>query len=211
MKLFYFAVKRLGRLLITVYIISTAVFFIVRVIPGDPALVIAGIDAAQEDINTIRDKLGAGDPLWTQYIMWLGNVIRFNFGKSLFSEQDVIRLILERFPLTLSLAIMGILFSFVVAIPLGVLSAVRRGSVWDYISIGFSQIGMAVPSFWMGILLLLILAVEVPIFPLFGSGTLIHLVLPAVSLGKTTAAILIRIVRVNMLDDQAKENVINAK
>jgi peptide/nickel transport system permease protein len=184
---------------------------VIRVIPGDPALVIAGIDASQSDIDAIRAKLGTDAPMLSQYVNWIWDVIRFDFGDSMISGQPVTRLILERFPLTLSLALMGIVISIIIAIPLGVISAVKRWSFWDYLGMVFSQIGMAVPSFWLGILLLLLLSVKFKIFPLFGSGTIMHLILPAVSLGIARAAVLLRLTRASMTEELSKEYVVTAR
>jgi ABC-type dipeptide/oligopeptide/nickel transport system permease component len=198
-------------LLLTVLLISTIIFFVIRVIPGDPALVIAGVDASDADIAAIRARIGTDRPLAVQYADWLWKVVRFDFGRSLISDQPVLSLILQRFPLTLSLSLLGLLFSIVLAVPLGVLSAVRRWSGWDYLGMGISQVGMAVPSFWLGILLLLGLAVRVPLFPLFGSGGLRHLILPAVSLGLAQAAIQLRLTRASMIEELAKEYVLTAR
>jgi peptide/nickel transport system permease protein len=198
-------------LVLTVLLISTIVFLVIRVIPGDPALVIAGIDASQSDIDAIRAKLGTDAPLLSQYVNWIWDVMRFDFGDSMISGQPVTRLILERFPLTLSLALMGIVISIIIAIPLGVISAVKRWSFWDYLGMVFSQIGMAVPSFWLGILLLLLLSVKFKIFPLFGSGTIMHLILPAVSLGIARAAVLLRLTRASMTEELSKEYVVTAR
>jgi ABC-type dipeptide/oligopeptide/nickel transport system permease component len=211
MKLFAFASRRLGRLVLTIFLISTIVFFVIRIIPGDPALVVAGMDATEEAIEAIRTKLGTDQPLAAQYFQWLWKVVRFDFGESLISGQPVIKLVFQRFPLTLSLAVLGILISIVIAIPLGVLSAVKRWSAWDYAGMAFSQIGMAIPSFWLGIMLLLILAVKIPIFPLFGSGSIVHLILPAVSLGIARAAIILRLTRASMIEELSKEYVITAR
>jgi len=123
------------------------VFVVIRVIPGDPALVIAGIDSSQSDIDAIRTMLGTDKPIFTQYVQWVWDVLRFDFGDSMISGQPVMRLILERFPLTLSLALLGILISIIIAIPLGVISAVKRWSLWDYMGMGFSQIGLAIPGY----------------------------------------------------------------
>jgi len=194
-----------------VLLISTIVFVVIRVIPGDPALVIAGIDASQKDIDAIRVKLGTDKPVMSQYAGWLWDVLRFNFGDSMISGQPVTRLILERFPLTLSLALLGIVISIIIAIPLGVISAVRRWSFWDYLGMLFSQIGMAVPSFWLGILLLLLFSVKIKLFPLFGSGTIKHLILPAVSLGIARAAVLLRLTRASMTEELSKEYVVTAR
>ena len=195
----------------TVLLISTIVFVVIRVIPGDPALVIAGIDASQSDIDAIRLKLGTDEPMLSQYVNWIWDVIRFDFGDSMISGQPVTRLVLERFPLTLSLALMGIVISIIIAIPLGVISAVKRWSFWDYLGMAFSQIGMAVPSFWLGILLLLLFSVKIKLFPLFGSGTIMHLILPAISLGIARAAVLLRLTRASMTEELSKEYVVTAR
>ncbi len=183
----------------------------IRVIPGDPALVIAGFDASQSDIDAIRAKLGTDEPMLSQYVNWIWQVIRFDFGNSMISGQPVTRLVLERFPLTLSLALMGIVISIIIAIPLGVISAVKRWSFWDYLGMAFSQIGMAIPSFWLGILLLLLFSVKIKIFPLFGSGTIMHLILPAISLGIARAAVLLRLTRASMTEELSKEYVVTAR
>jgi len=211
MRLLTFALKRLGRLILTVLLISTIIFFVIRVIPGDPALVIAGLDASPEAIAAIRAKIGTDQPLALQYVRWLSAVVRFDFGTSLSTAQPVAQMIIERFPLTLTLALLGMAIALVLAIPLGIISAVRRWSIWDYLGMLFSQIGMAVPGFWLGILLLLGLAVKVHLFPLFGSGTLRHLVLPAVALGFARAAVLLRLTRASMVEELSREYVVTAR
>lgn len=198
-------------MILTVLLISTIIFVVIRVIPGDPALVIAGIDASQSDIDAIRARLGTDAPMLSQYFNWLWDVVRFDFGDSMISGQPVTRLVLERFPLTLSLALMGIVISIIIAIPLGVISAVKRWSFWDYLGMVFSQIGMAIPSFWLGILLLLLFSVKIKIFPLFGSGTIMHLILPAISLGIARAAVLLRLTRASMTEELSKEYVVTAR
>jgi len=206
-----FILRRIGRLLLTVWLISTLIFFVIRVIPGDPALVIAGVDASAEDIAAIRAQIGTDRPLAVQYFDWLWKVVRLDFGTSMASGQPVPQLIFERFGLTLSLALLGFLLSLALSLPLGVLSAVRRWSFWDYLGMSFSQRGMAVPSVWLGILLLLLLAVKIPLFPLFGSGTLRHLVLPAIALGLARAAVLLRLTRASMVEELSKEYVLTAR
>lgn len=211
MDVFRFFAKRLGRLLLTVFIISTLVFFVIRVIPGDPALIIAGMDANPEDVQAIRVKLGTDRSLPLQYFEWLWDIVRFDFGNTLISGEPVIKLILERFPLTMTLAFLGISLGVLIAVPLGVVSAVKRWSAWDYFGLIFSQLGMAIPSFWLGIILLLVLAVKIPIFPLFGSETPAHYVLPALSLGFARAAVILRLTRASMVEELSKEYVITAR
>lgn len=211
MKFGFYILERFGRLLITVLIISTVVFVVVRLIPGDPARVIGGIDASEQDIAVIRQKLGTGSPVAAQYAQWLWNVLRFDFGTSYISGLSVTGLILQRFPLTLSLALLGLVVAVVVSIPLGVLSAVHRWSFWDYLGIAVSQAGMAIPGFWLGIILLLIFSVKLKIFPMFGSGGIQYLILPAISLGLAQAAVLLRITRASMIQELEKEYIITAR
>ncbi len=203
--------KRLLRLILTLFIISTIIFFVIRVIPGDPALIIGGVDASPSDLQAIRAKLGTDRPLVEQYFEYLKNLVSLDLGRSMISDEPVLPMILQRFPLTLSLAVFGLLIGLAIAIPLGILSAVKRWSAWDYVGLTFSQIGMAIPSFWLGILLLLFFAVKFPIFPLFGVDSLLGLVLPALSLGMARAAILLRHTRASMSDELAKEYVIAAR
>ena len=211
MDLFWFIARRLGRLLLTVFIISTLVFFVIRIIPGDPALMIAGMDAPPETVQLIREKLGTDRPLGTQYVEWLVDIARFDFGNTLISGEPVSKLILERFPLTLILALLGIGIGIFIAVPLGVVSAVKRWSFWDYFGLVFSQLGMAIPSFWLGIVLLLVFAVKFPIFPLFGAETPAHFVLPAISLGIARAAVILRLTRASMVEEMSKEYIITAR
>jgi len=192
-------------------IISTIVFVVIRVIPGDPAMVIAGLDASASDVEDIRARLGLDKPILQQYVEWIWNVLRFDFDNSMISGQPVTQLILERLPLTLTLALLGLLVSILISIPLGVISAVKRWSFWDYLGMVFSQIGMAIPSFWLGILLLLLLSVKVQLFPLFGAGKLKHLILPAISLGVAQAAVLLRLTRASMVEELSKEYVVAAR
>lgn len=211
MNLFFFILKRFLRLILTIFIISTIIFFVIRVIPGDPALVIAGIDASDAEIQTIRVKLGTDVPVSTQYIRWIGNLVKLDLGTSLISNQSVNKLIQQRFPLTFTLALLGIFLGILIAIPLGVLSAVHRWSFWDYTGMVFSQIGMALPSFWLGIILLLLFSVKFPIFPLFGSGSLKNLILPAIALGFARAAVILRLTRASMVDELSREYIITAR
>lgn len=211
MKLFLFILKRFFRLVLTILIISTIIFFVIRVIPGDPAIVVAGIDASSAEIQAIRVKLGTDVPVAVQYVRWMKNLARLDFGTSLITNQPVMTLIKQRFPLTFSLAILGIFLGILIAIPLGVLSAVHRWSLWDYFGMVFSQLGMAIPSFWLGIILLFLFSVKYPIFPLFGSGSIKNLFLPAIALGFARAAVILRLTRASMVDELSKEYIITAR
>jgi len=206
-----FALRRTGRLLLTVFLIATLVFFIIRVIPGDPASVIAGIDASSSQLATIRANLGLDQPLYMQYVHWIWNVVRLDFGTSYFSNQPVIELILQRFPITLSITLLAFFFSIVLALPIGVFSAVKRWTVWDYGGMLYAQLGMAVPGFWLGIILLLLFSVRLELFPLFGAGSFSHLVLPAIALGVGRSAVLVRMIRSSMIEELQKEYIVTAE
>ncbi|MDR3200335.1 MAG: ABC transporter permease [Spirochaetales bacterium] len=202
--------RKTGRLILTVFVISTVVFFILRIIPGDPAYVVAGIDAPPEAVDAVREKLGTGKPAFVQYKEWMLAVLRFDFGTSLLSEEKVSTLIMDRFPLTLFLSLLGMGIAYLIALPLGILSAVRRWSLWDYAGMIFSQVGMALPGFWLAILLLLVFAAWLEIFPLFGGDSPLHLALPALALGLGRAAVLLRMVRTSMIGELGKEYIITA-
>jgi peptide/nickel transport system permease protein len=193
------------------FLVSSIIFFIIRIIPGDPALIIAGVDASETQVQLLREKIGTNKPVGTQYLNFLMQVIHFDFGSSLISGEPVKDLVLTRFSLTLQLAVLGILLGLALALPLGVLSAVQRWSFWDYFGMFLSQTGMAVPSFWMGIMLLLIFSVRFPIFPLFGAESFKHLVLPALVLGFERAAVILRLVRTSMIEEMSREYIITAR
>jgi peptide/nickel transport system permease protein len=207
----FFVIRKILRLLLTVLTVATIIFFVIRVIPGDPALVIAGIDASDADIQAIRHRLGTDHSIPDQYATYLWQVVRLDFGDSFMSGEPVQKLIFQRFPLTLLLATLGIAIGLLIAIPLGIVSAVHRWSAWDYFGMAFSQAGMAIPSFWLGILLLLAFSVKLRLFPLFGTGSLRHLVLPAISLGVASAATLLRMTRASMIEELSKEYIVTAR
>jgi peptide/nickel transport system permease protein len=169
------------------------------------------MDASPEDVQAIRVKLGTDKPLLNQYLVWLSSIARFDFGTTLISGEPVIKLIMERFPLTFTLALLGISIGIFVAVPLGVMSAVKRWSLWDYFGLVFSQLGMAIPSFWLGMLLLILFAVKIRILPLFGADTPAHFILPAVSLGFARAAIILRMARASMIEELSKEYIVTAR
>lgn len=211
MKLAMFMLRRLARLVLTVFVIATIVFFLVRVLPGDPAAVMAGLDADPDSVDAIREQMGMNDPFLVQYFGWLWRALRFDFGTSFYSRESAMGLILARFPLTLLLALMGFGFSLLIAIPLGVFSAVYRWGPLDYLGMVYSQLGMAVPGFWLGMILLLVFSVHLQWFPLFGADSFSHLVLPAIALGTGRSALLLRYVRSATIDELRRDYVTTAE
>ena len=205
------ALRRMGRLLLTVLVLASLVFVVLRVIPGDPAEAVAGIDATDDDIRALRHSMGIDGSLGAQYLSWLWQVIRLDLGTSLTAGRPVAELIGSRFPLTLVLAVMGLAVALLMGLPLGVLSALKRWSGWDYAVMALTHSLMSVPSFWLAILLLLLFGVRLSLLPLFGSGTFAHLVLPALSLGLARGAVLTRLARASMQEELAKEYVVAAR
>lgn len=206
-----FLLIRILRLFLTIIVISIAVFVLVRIIPGDPAMTIAGINASPDDVANIRHQLGTDRPLIMQFVHWIISALRFDFGISPATGQPVISLIAERFPLTLELSLLTMSIALVEGISLGVLSAVYKDSVWDHIGALVSLLGLSIPGFWLGILLLLAFAVALPIFPLFGSGGIIYLILPSIALSAGLVAVIVRHMRNSLIEELGKEYVVAAR
>jgi len=198
--MFQFMARRTLRLLVTLIASALIVFMALRIVPGDPATVLAGIDASPEDVQAMRTALGMDKGLLSQLASWFGSLARFDLGVSMVSGEPVISLIKVRLPVTAGLAAMAMALSLALSIPLGVAAAAdRRGGFMDIAAASLSQIGMAIPGFWLGILLLLAFAISIPIFPLFGADTPLHLVLPAVGLGIGHAAVLLRMTKASLI------------
>lgn len=214
-----YLLRRLAASCVTVLIVVTLVFGILRVIPGDPAQLIVGLEAPPQRVQEVRALLGLNRPIWQQYVVWLGDLCRGDFGVSLRSQESVLALIFSRIHVTFWLAAFALLISALIAFPLGILAARRPWSWVDVSSMAVAQIGLAVPSFWLGILLMLLFAAHLKWFPLLGyvnfsdnpAQWLHHLALPAVTLGGIRAAILTRMIRVSMLDELGKEYVMVAR
>jgi peptide/nickel transport system permease protein len=200
--------KRVIILLATLFLVSGAIFVVLQVLPGDPAQIILGIKATPETLRDLRHKLGLDLPLPLQYMNWIGGVIRGDLGKSITYEVPITSLIISRLQVTIPLALLSILFAVVFSIPLGVYAALHRNRPGDYGVMVFSQIGLAIPAFWAGILLILFFAVELRWFSAGGFkpwmespwGALKSLLLPALSLGLIRAAVLARLTRSCMLE-----------
>jgi peptide/nickel transport system permease protein len=200
--------KRVIILLATLFLVSGAIFVVLQVIPGDPAQIILGIKASPETLRDLRHKLGLDLPLPVQYLNWIGGVIRGDLGRSITYDVPITSLIISRLQVTIPLALLSILFAVVFSIPLGVYAAIHRNRPGDYGVMVFSQIGLAIPAFWAGILLILLFAVELRWFSAGGFkswaetpwGALKSLLLPALSLGLIRAAVLARLTRSCMLE-----------
>lgn len=192
-------IRRLGTLLLTVIGACTFVFLVTR-LSGDPAVMMAGPDTTPEQLDELRRQFGLDRPLWQQYWDYMTGLLRGDLGVSLRYRQPVLDLILERFPATLILSVSGIVLATVSGLVLGALAALKRGGILDYMSVSLSVIGQSIPPFWLGMMLVLMFSVNLGWFPTGGSGTPLHLVLPAVTLSLAFSARIVRMTRGSMLD-----------
>jgi peptide/nickel transport system permease protein len=191
--------NRLGHGLISIVGASIIIFVISR-LAGDPVVLLVPPDAPPAVIAAIRSRMGLDLPLWQQYFVFAWHALGGDFGNSYRWQMPALRLILDRLPATIELAVCGLLFSVAIAVPVGVLSAVRRGGWIDRIGRIFAMLGQAMPAFWVGLLLILLFAVRLNWLPAFGYGEPKHVILPAIALGWYPVAAQTRIVRSAMLD-----------
>jgi peptide/nickel transport system permease protein len=205
-----YLIQRLLQIIPVLFIISFVVFSLVHV-AGDPVVLMLPEDATEEDIQTLREALNLDKPFLVQYGTYLYNLVQGKFGESYKYNQEALPIVLERLPATLELAAASMIVATILAIPLGVWSATRQNTFMDLFATGGAVLGKAMPNFWLGIMLILILAVNYQIFPVSGRGTLTHLVLPAITLGTSIAAEMTRLIRSSMLDILHQDYVRTAK
>ena len=191
---------RLFTALIVVFGVMTIVFMLIHIVPGDPVEVMLGESAQAADREALRETLGLNLPLSTQWVNYINGLLHLDLGTSLHTKRPVIDVLAERIPATSLLAGTSILIALIIALPLGVLAAVRKGSIWDRLAMTFSMLGVAIPNFWMGPILILVFSLWLGWFPVSGNDQMLSLVLPAVTLGTALAAILSRMIRASLLE-----------
>jgi ABC-type dipeptide/oligopeptide/nickel transport system permease component len=194
-----FLARRLWQALVVILGVSFVVFLILH-LTGDPALLLLPPDATAAEITNFREAMGLDDPFAVQYWRFLVGAVRGDFGESLRHGQPAMGLVVERLPATFELAGAAMLVALCVAIPAGIVSAVRRNSSIDYASTVAALLGQSMPTFWLGIMLILVFSVRLHLLPSSGRGELRHLILPAVTLGLFTAARMMRLTRSGMLE-----------
>jgi len=191
------------RLLLTVPVVigvSIIVFSIIRLIPGDPARAVAGVNATPEYIEQVREQYGLNDPIYVQYWRFLTGLVRGDLGMSTFSGRPVTTEIRERFPRTLVLASVSLVLATVIGVSAGIVSATRRNSIFDNASMFVALVGVAAPVFWMALMLQLLFSVQLRWLPATGMGGIEHLIMPSITLGMASAALMARITRSSVLD-----------
>jgi ABC-type dipeptide/oligopeptide/nickel transport system permease component len=202
------------RLLLTIPVllgVATLVFSLIHLVPGDPAQSMLGDSAPPEDVARLRQTLGLDRPLVQQYKSFLGGVVKGDLGTSFRYGTPVTREIGSRLLRTMQLALAAMAVAVVIAIPLGIIAAVRKGTAVDQAAMTVSLIGISMPNFWLGPLLAIVFAVRLGWLPVSGTGTVAHLVLPAVTLGAALAAILARMTRASVLEELRELYVLAAR
>jgi len=205
-----YLLRRLSQTLI-VFLVITVIVFAMLHVSGDPVELLLPQDATEQDALILRQTLGLDKPLPVQYFVFLGNALTGDFGVSYHHGQPALKLVLDRLPASLQLVGVSILISIIIAVPLGVLAASRRGKILDRFCLLGSLIGISSPPFWIGIAFILIFAVELRWFPSSGRGTWQHLVLPAASLSLYRLALFLRLIRAGMLDVMTQDFIRTAR
>ncbi|MBD8005470.1 ABC transporter permease [Bacillus norwichensis] len=203
-----YILKRTLSLIPILFIVSLVIFFIIHLTPGDPVSYMLGDEATEEQINNVREEMGLNQPIYQQYFHWITNVLKGDFGVSFHMNTTVLEAIFSHVTPTLSLAIFAQVIALFIAIPLGIIAAIKRGTIVDQAVMGLSLLGMAVPSFLLALFLVLLIGVHLQWLPIAGyqplsSGVWNHLkylILPAISLGSIQAALIARMTRSSMLE-----------
>lgn len=201
-----FVLRRLGYAAISLVLLSMTIFAFVRV-TGDPAVLLVEPGASKADIDAIRVRFGLDRPLWVQYGTFVASLVRGDFGQSFYYRTPVLELYLSRLPNSLLLALVAMTFSIVIGIPSGILAAVRVNSGWDSAGKVFALLGLSLPSFWTGLVMILFFSVYLGWLPSSGSGTPLHVLMPAFALGWYFAAAHMRLMRSSMLEVLGSEYV----
>lgn len=191
--------RRLGYSLVSLFLLSLTIFLFVRV-TGDPAVLLVEPGASQADLDAIREQFGLDQPIWVQYVSFIASLAHGDLGQSFYYRTPVFELYLSRLPNSLILALAAMAFSLLIGIPSGILAAVRVGGFWDKAGKIFALLGLSLPSFWIGLVLILFFSVYLQWLPSSGSGTAWHVIMPAFALGWYFAAAHMRLTRSSMLE-----------
>ena len=206
-----FLLRRLLLLIPVLWGVATLVFLLLHYIPGDPVDLLLGDSALGTDRETLRDQMGLNDPLIVQYLRYFGDLLQGDWGTSLFSKKPVFDEILERVPASMELMFGAMVVTILVAMPLGLIAAVNKGSWIDQGAMIFSLLGVSIPNFWLGPMLILLFSIHFDLLPVNERGGLEHLILPALTLGTSLASILARITRSSVVETLETEYIRTAR
>lgn len=203
--------NRILQVPLALLVVSITIFLIVRAAPGDPVQIMLGMQTSPESAQALREEFRLDQPVHIQYVLWMGDLLQGNFGRSIRLNTPVLSLLAERFPVSIFLAIGAMLFAFVISIPLGLIAALKRNSWVDYLATGYTLVGFAVPNFALAMVLIYVFSLKLGWFPITGAGspqslqsgvwsTIKPFILPAVALGTLQAAVFTRLLRSSMID-----------
>lgn len=195
-----YVIKKIFLTVLVLFGVATISFLLMHLIPGDPAEALAGPQATQSDIENLRKSMNLDLPIWEQYINYITNLLKGDFGYSYRSHKPVKDMIIRYWPATFQLSLTSLLLAVLIGVPLGIFAAIRQGSLPDTIAMIISFIGLSMPSFWLGLLLILVLGVKFPIFSFYGREGLKSFVLPSITLGWGIGANIARMTRASMMD-----------
>ena len=195
-----YILRRLWHGAIVIFGVTVIVFVVTRMV-GDPVKVMLPLEATLEQRAAFEKQLGLDRPIPVQFVEFLGDLVRLDFGDSLWQHRPAMGIVFEKLPLTLLLALLGIGLAFVLSVPLGIISALKPGGVTDRVTVFFSLIGLSVPQFWLGLLLIVVFAVQLRWLPTSGIATPAHVIMPAVTLALPALARMVMIVRSSMIDE----------
>ena len=198
--MFQYVIKRLLSIIPVLFGISLLLFFMLRALPGDPAQVLAGQMATPEDIERIRHQLGLDRPVYIQYAVFLGQLAKFDLGRSARTQNPVIQEIWARLPNTILLAVVAITLACIFGIPAGIISAIRPYTFLDYLVTSAALFGISMPVFWLGLMLVIVFSVILPWLPAGGTGSWKHVILPSITLTAFVVAFIARMTRSSMLE-----------
>ena len=214
-----YILKRFLLLIPTLIVVGVLVFLLMHLTPGDPAVIMLGAEATEENLVSLRRELGLDKPLPVQFVIWISGIMRADFGVSIHSKRPVFQSIKERFPVTITLTSLALIFSLVIALPSGILAAVYHNTRKDYLFMVAAILGVSIPGFWLGLMALLIFSVNlgwidstgfVPIWDDFWEG-MRYMIFPSITLGLYMAAVVARMIRSSMLDVLSMEYITHAR
>lgn len=203
-----YLVRRIVLLVPVMLVVATFAFLLIHLVPGDPAAMILGDMASVDDVERLREELRLNEPLPVQYVVWLGKILKGDFGKSLYSHQPVLQMLADRAQPTLILSISSLLVAVVIGIPTGIAAAIKRGTRIDAVILSVAMFGAAIPGFWLGLVMIMFIGVKLGWLPTSGyqpwsagaSNSLRYFIMPAIALGFPYSALIIRVTRSTMLD-----------
>jgi len=204
-------VRRLLMLIPVLLGVSLVVFSIVHIIPGDPARIMAGVDATGEEIELIRRQLDLDKPVYVQYFLWISKALSGDWGRSIVTNQAVLPEIIHRFSATLQLTLAAMILAILIGVTVGVVSATKPYSLFDHLSMVAALFGVSMPIFWMGLMFIFLFSVTLGLFPSSGKDGIDHLVLPALTLGLASTGIIARMTRSSMLEVLGQDYVRTAR